>query len=138
MTDLAMPVLGAERSATQYPFASMLAGGAVLGAGSDWPVSTAAPFEQIAVGVTRTVPTDPASSPFLPDERLSLDAALGAFAVGAAWADHRDEDRGVLRVGARADLSVFDRDPYALDPLELASVRAVRTYVDGRCVFAAR
>lgn len=137
MTDLAMPVLGSQRSATQYPFASMLAGGAVLGAGSDWPVSTAAPFEQIAVGVTRAVPGDPGSEPFLPDERLSLDAALAAFTVGAAWADHRDEDRGVLRVGARADLSVFDRDPYALDPSELASVRASRTYVDGRCVFSA-
>ncbi|MDX6211865.1 MAG: hypothetical protein QOF82_952 [Frankiales bacterium] len=136
MTELVLPVLGPERSGTQYPFASILAGGAVLGAGSDWPVSTANPFEQIAVGVNRTVPGDPASEPFLPDERLTLDQALAAFTVGAAWADHR-EDRGVLRVGARADLAAFDRDPYRLDPSELASVRAVRTYVDGACVFSA-
>lgn len=137
MTELAMPVLGPQRSETQYPFASLLGGGAVLGAGSDWPVSTAAPFEQIAVGVTRTVPSDPSSPPFLPAERLSLDDALAAFTVGAAWADHRDGDLGVLRVGARADLTVFDRDPYLLDPSELASVRAARTYVEGTCVFAA-
>jgi hypothetical protein len=71
--------------------------------------------------------SDPCSTPFLPQERLSLDDALAAFTVGATWADHRDEDRGVLRVGARADLPVFDRDPYLLDAAELASVRAVAT-----------
>jgi predicted amidohydrolase YtcJ len=136
MVDLAMPVLGPDRSGTQYPFASMLRGGAVLGAGSDWPVSTADPFAQIAVGVNRTVPGSPEATVFLPEERLALDDALAAFTVGAAWADHRDDDRGALRVGARADLSVFDRDPYAIEPGELASVKAVRTYVDGRCVFA--
>ncbi len=135
MTDLVLPVLGPERSDTQYPFASMLRSGAVLGAGSDWPVSTANPFEQIAVGVNRTVPGDPTSEPFLPAERLTLDDALAAFTVGAAWADHRDPDRGVLRVGAIADLAVVDRDPYTLDPADLASVTAVRTYVDGVCVF---
>ena len=141
MTELVLPVLGPERSSTQYPFASILGGGAVLGAGSDWPVSTANPFEQIAVGVSRTVPGRPSSEPFLPGERLTLDDALAAFTVGAAWADHRDPDRGVLRTGAVADLAAFDRDPYRMDPYrmdpsELAGVRAVRTYVDGVCVFA--
>jgi predicted amidohydrolase YtcJ len=137
MTELVLPVLGPERSRTQYPFASILGGGAVLGAGSDWPVSTANPFEQIAVGVNRVVPGDPASEPFLPAERLTLDQALAAFTVGAAWADHRDPDRGVLRAGAVADLAAFDRDPYLLNPAELSSVRASRTYVDGVCVFVA-
>ena len=137
MTELAMPVLGPERSDSQYPFASMLHGGAVLGAGSDWPVSTAAPFAQIAVGVNRTVPGSVGGAAFLPHERLTLDEALGAFTVGAAWADHRDPDRGSLTVGAIADLAVFDRDPYTIDPAELASVKAVATYVEGECVFHA-
>ena len=109
----------------------------MLGAGSDWPVSTAAPFEQIAVGVTRTVPGSVGGTAFLPHERLSLDEALGAFTAGAAWADHRDPDRGSLTVGAIADLAVFDRDPYSIDPAELASVKAVATYVEGECVFQA-
>lgn len=137
MTDLAMPVLGPERSDSQYPFASMLRGGAVLGAGSDWPVSTADPFAQIAVGVNRTVPGSVGGTAFLPHERLTVDQALGAFTVGAAWADHRDPDRGTLTVGAIADLAVFDRDPYSLDPADLASVTAVSTWVDGECVFHA-
>ena len=137
MTDLAMPVLGPHRSGTQYPFASMLHGGAVLAAGSDWPVSTANPFAQIAVGVNRTVPGSVDGQAFLPGERLTVDEALAAFTVGAAWADHRDPDRGSLRVGAIADLAVFDRDPYVIDPSELAAVAAVSTWVDGECVFHA-
>ena len=137
MTDLAMPVLGPGRSDSQYPFASMLHAGAVLGAGSDWPVSTADPFAQIAVAVNRTVPGTVGGQAFLPHERLILDEALAAFTVGAAWADHRDPDRGTLTVGAIADLAVFDRDPYSLDPADLASVTAVSTWVDGECVFHA-
>jgi predicted amidohydrolase YtcJ len=38
-------------------------------------------------------------------------------------------------VGALADLAVFDRDPYTIDPAELGSVKAVATYVEGECVF---
>ena len=63
------------RSDTQYPFASMRRGGAVLGAGSDWPVSTANPFAQIAVGVNRTVPGSVGGQAFLPEERLTVDEA---------------------------------------------------------------
>jgi predicted amidohydrolase YtcJ len=137
MTELAMPVLGPERSDSQYPFASMLRGGAVLGAGSDWPVSTADPWAQIAVAVNRTVPGTVGGQAFLPHERLTLDEALCAFTVGAAWADHRDPDRGALRVGAIADIAVFDRDPYSIDPAGLDTVKAVSTWVDGECVFHA-
>jgi predicted amidohydrolase YtcJ len=134
MTELTLPLLGTARASTQYPFRSLRRSGATLAAGSDWPVSTANPFAQIAVGVTRIAPEDPTSEPFLPGERLSLADAIAAFTAGAVWADHRDPDLGAVRVGARADLTAFDQNPYRLASHELSAVTATHTVVDGHCV----
>ena len=51
--DLTLPRIGPERGAWQYPMASLLATGAVLSMGSDWPVSSYRPLEGLAVAVTR-------------------------------------------------------------------------------------
>jgi predicted amidohydrolase YtcJ len=48
-----LPVLGPERTGRLYPMQSFFAAGAVVSAGSDWPVSALNPFEAIQVGVTR-------------------------------------------------------------------------------------
>ena len=70
--DLTIPVLGPDRSAQQYPFASLLRSGATLAMGSDWSVTTANPLEQIEVAVTRVDPERRDVTPFLPAESLSL------------------------------------------------------------------
>ena len=76
MRTLRVPVLGPERAGWQYPFASLLRTGATLAGGSDWTVSTPNPLLEIEVAVTRVAPDTRDVAPFLPDERLSLDAAL--------------------------------------------------------------
>jgi predicted amidohydrolase YtcJ len=47
MRDLNLPVLGPQRAATQYPFATLARSGARLAMGSDWSVTTADPLPQI-------------------------------------------------------------------------------------------
>ncbi len=136
MTELTVPLLGARRATQQYPFASLRRSGAVLAAGSDWPVSSADPMQQVHVGVSRT-PVDGHVEPFLPAERLSVDAALGAFVVGSAFADRREPGRGVLRAGMSADLTVLDRDVYDIAVAELGAVGVRHTFVDGRCCWDA-
>ncbi len=109
MDDLTIPVLGAERSRLQYPFADLAAAGTVLAMGSDWAVSTADPLQQMEVAVTRVDPQQRTNPPFLPDQRLTLGAALRGFTAGSAFVNH-DPDGGVLRAGKRADLAILDRD----------------------------
>ena len=45
--------------------------------------------------------------------------------------------RDAVGVGARADLVVLDRDPFAAPAEEIASARVARTYVGGELVYDA-
>ena len=128
MRELTIPFLGAERATWQYPFGRLHATGAHLGAGSDWPVSTANPLEAIHVGVNRASAGDP--EPFLPEQALSLETAFAAYTSGSARLNGRTE-AGVLRPGAVADVVTLDRDPFVEPVTEICSARVTSTWIDG-------
>jgi hypothetical protein len=131
MIDLTIPRLGAERAAWQYPFRAFIDAGAHLAAGSDWSVSTANPFAQMAVAVTRA--TAAAPEPFLPDQALTRAEALRAFTIGSAWVDHDEQRAGTIEVGKEADLVITSDDPLTVG--DLASVRVEATMVRGVTVY---
>jgi len=142
MTELTIPFLGPERAARQYPFASIARAGGRLAMGSDWAVTTADPLRQLEVAVTRTSPDHRSAEPFLPAERLGLRQAFAAFTAGSAHVNH-DDDGGMLRVGARADLAVLSHDVFAPGfaaavgspgPAPLADARVELTVAAGRVV----
>lgn len=150
MRELTLPVVGAERGAQQYPFASILraAGGTagrdarpVLCAGSDWPVSTPDPWQAIHVAVNRRLPADDPefdAEPLLSHEALTLAEALDAYTAGSAWINGRGPGdattTGVIEVGAVADLAATDRDPFAGPAESIHTTRCVGTWVAGRRV----
>ncbi|MEU9864833.1 amidohydrolase [Streptomyces sp. NPDC047971] len=134
MDELTIPFLGPERAGWQYPFLDLHRSGARLAAGSDWPVSSAAPLEGIHVAVNRVEPGRDPERIFLPHQRLDLTTALTAYTAGSAYVNGLD-DTGTLRPGALADLAVLDRDPYSVPAAELAELRVEATYVGGECVF---
>ena len=134
MRDLRIPVLGADRARWQYPFRSLLAAGARMAGGSDWPVTTANPLLEIEVAVTRT-DTDARNGPALfPEERLTLDEALAAFTLGSAYVNHCEAETGSIEVGKRADLAILDRDIRSPGAGPLGEARVVATLVDGEVV----
>jgi predicted amidohydrolase YtcJ len=135
MDELTIPFLGAQRSLQQYPFGDLLRAGAVLAAGSDWPVSSADPIQGIHVAVNRQAPGTSERRVFLPEQRIDLTAAFAAYTAGSAYVNHLD-DTGVIQPGYLADLVVLDRDPFALPTDEIGRTRVERTYVDGELVYA--
>ena len=134
MRDLRSPVLGHERAAWQYPFASLARAGARIAAGSDWTVSSADPLREIEVAVRRVAPETRDVAPFLPDERLSLDQALAAFTIGSAYVNHLDADTGTIEVGKLADLVILDRDLRSTEAVFTGDARVLTTYIGGRRV----
>ncbi len=136
MDQRTIPFLGPERTTWQYPFASLLRHGARVAAGSDWPVSSADPLLEIEVAMTRVDPGARAGSPFLPDERLSLDQALAAFTIGSAFVNHLDDETGTIEVGKLADLALLDRNLRDPEAGPIGEARVLATWVEGLEVFA--
>jgi predicted amidohydrolase YtcJ len=134
MDDLTIPFLGPERSAQQYPFATLHRCGATLAMGSDWAVTTADPLRQIEVAVRRVDPARRDVPPFLPGERLSLEEALTGFTAGSAFVNHDDEG-GAVAPGRRADLAVLDTDVLADGAPHVADARVELTVAAGAVVY---
>ena len=133
MQVLTTPFLGAERSAHQYPFGDLARAGAHLAMGSDWAVSTPDVMGQIDVAVTRQIPDDPGSEPFLPAQRLSLEEAFTGFTIGSAYVNFLDVERGSIQPGKVADLVVLDRNPF--EDGRTAGTEVDLTFLAGEAVF---
>jgi len=137
MDELTIPFLGTERAKRQYPFAGLLGAGARLCAGSDWPVSSAAPLDAMHVAVNRRSPGTSDGPRFLPEQALTARQFLAAYTAGSAWINHAEAETGTLDVGKLADLAVLDADPLAVEPDRIGDIKVTATYVAGREVFTA-
>lgn len=134
MTELTLPFLDASLRDRQYPFADLLYGGARLAAGSDWPVSSAAPLDAMQVAVTRSYPEGDGPA-LTPEQSLPLERIWTAYTHGSAWVNHREDLTGALDPGKLADLVLLDRDPFAAPADRIAEARISETVIGGRTVF---
>jgi predicted amidohydrolase YtcJ len=114
-----------------YAYRALVDAGAVLVNGSDAPIEELDPWAGVVAGVRRTLDERP---PWRPEQAVTLDEALAATTVNAAWLAGDERRRGRLLPGFLADLVVLDRDPYAVEPAELRAVEVVATMVGGRWV----
>ena len=110
-TELTIPRIGAARGARQYPMASLLASGAVLSMGTDWPVSSHRPLEGLPQAV---------AGHWVEHERLPVAAALSACTAGTAYQAFEEHAWGTIGLGRRADLVALAADPHDVPPDALA------------------
>jgi predicted amidohydrolase YtcJ len=122
-----------ERADRLYPIGDLRRAGAVLAFGSDWPVSTPDPFQQVEVAVTRRAPGSADDPVLLAVQGIDLQTALTAFSRGSAFVNH-DDEAGSIEPGARADLAVLDRNPFEGPANEIATTRVTMTLASGRVV----
>ncbi|MEX1043482.1 MAG: amidohydrolase [Acidimicrobiia bacterium] len=133
MVEMTIPFLGPERAEWQYPYRSLLRSGALIGMGSDWPVSSGDVLDQMSVAIRRRPPGDDRPTVLIPDERLTLDQALTAFTLGSATINGSARRTGRIRIGNVADLVLLGRDPFEVaDP---AGIEVEVTMAGGRVVF---
>lgn len=139
---VALEYLGRERFEQLYPLASIRRQGARVTLGSDYPVTWIGvdalnPLFNIEMAVTRQRAGDP-DYPVqsLVSERLSVDQAIRAHTVDAAWQIGLEDELGTLEVGKLADVVVLERDPYFSPVHDIHRIKVDYTFSDGRMVFA--
>jgi predicted amidohydrolase YtcJ len=74
-------------------------------------------------------------NPFLPEQAITVDDAIGAFTAGVDWVNHEEDAAGTLRPGLRADVAVLDQDLYTVPPSGIGSTSVVMTVASGQVVF---
>ena len=138
--DQARNYLGLERWRTLEPAGVLLAAGAEVAFGSDWPVDRLDEWFALKVAVMRTnaAAAGPAYAGRLGDDPgLSPIQALRAATIVAARELHEDRVTGSLEVGKFADLIVLDRNPLAIPGEQIAEVQVLQTVVGGHVVYEA-
>ncbi len=119
-----------------YPFGALARSGAALAFGSDAPIEDPDPWRAIQAAATRQrIPPDRA--PFHPEQRLTVEQAVRAYTIGAAYASGDEGWKGTLEPGKAADFICLSDDVFRMRPEEIHKVKVVRTVVGGRTVYQA-
>jgi hypothetical protein len=122
-------ILGVERSAGLMPIASALSAGHRVSLHADSPMYPPEPFRLMQTAVTRAARD---GSTIGEAEAISVEQALRAITIDAAWQLFRERDIGSLEVGKLADFTIVDRNPLCVDPQQLSETRVLGTWLGGR------
>lgn len=69
---------------------------------------------------------------------MTLEEALRAYTIGAAYAAFAEAELGTLEPGKWADLVVLGADPFETDPEALEAIPIWATVVGGQVVYEGR
>jgi predicted amidohydrolase YtcJ len=128
-------IFGPERARRAIVTREWLDNGIHLALGSDAPTTPwYTPQMTLAGAVSRYTM---ANQSFEPDQCLTIQEALRAHTVGAAYAGHEEQIKGSIEVGKLADLVVWGQDPYTASLKELTTLPVAMTIVGGKVVFQA-
>ncbi|MGO1765867.1 MAG: amidohydrolase, partial [Advenella sp.] len=120
--------MGPERANRLNAAATALASGVPISLHSDAPVTPIAPLFTAWCAVNRMT----ASGRILGEEnRISVQQALHAMTLGAAYTLKLDDQIGSIETGKQADFAILEEDPLAVDPLRLKDIRIWGTVLAG-------
>ncbi len=126
--------IGPERAKSAYAFRSLLASGAHLAFGSDWPVAPMTPLLGIYAAVTRTTLDGKHPDGWTPSQKITVAEAVKAYTHGAAYASFDEAEKGTIAVGKLADLVVLTEDILAIPAARIADTKVAVTVFNGKVV----
>jgi len=120
--------IGEDRAARMDGCRSALDAGVAMAIHSDAPVTPMGPLFTASCAVNRKTMSGRVLGPA---QRITVDEALRAITLGAAYTLKMDAEVGSIETGKRADFAVLGQDPTAIDPAHLADVPVLGTVTGG-------
>ena len=121
--------LGPDRAARITPLGGLVRRGVPVALHSDFAMAPAAPLLLAWTAITRQTLS---GKVFAPEERLTLDQAMKAITIDAAYILHLEDRLGSIEAGKLADFTVLEQDPYKVGAAGLRSVKVWGTVFEGR------
>jgi predicted amidohydrolase YtcJ len=125
-------LFGPERGSRWMPAGSAVATGMRISLHNDPPVTPEEPLRNISVAATRVAPS---GRVLAPEERLTVEQAIRAQTIDAAWQLFADDVIGSLEVGKYADMVVLSADPRTVAPEQIADLDVRATFLAGHQVY---
>jgi predicted amidohydrolase YtcJ len=125
-------LFGPERGSRWMPAGSAVATGMRISLHNDPPVTPEEPLRNSSGAATRVAPS---GRVLAPEERLTVDQAIRAQTIDAAWQLFTDDIVGSPEVGKYADMVVLSADPRAVPPEQIADLDVRATFLAGRQVY---
>jgi len=120
--------LGPDRGHQMVRLGSLERLGVPFAFHSDCPMAPLQPLTLASVAASRVTINGNLNAP---EERVSLDAALRAITIDAAWVMGWEDEIGSIRAGKRADFTVLEADPYEVGAEKLRDIGIWGTVFEG-------
>jgi predicted amidohydrolase YtcJ len=120
--------LGPDRGSQMVRLGSLERLGVPFAFHSDCPMGPLQPLVLAAAAANRVTINGNATGSL---ERVSLDAALRAITIDAAWVMGWEDEIGSIRAGKRADFTILEADPYKVGAKGLADIKIWGTVFEG-------
>jgi len=129
--------IGDSRLEGAYAWRSLMNAGSRIPGGSDYPVESIDPLLGIYAAVSRQDLDGMPAEGWAPEQRLTIEEAVRAFTINAAWAVGQEKERGSIEKGKLADLTVLGADIMKIKPSEIPGTEIIATIVGGRIKYRA-
>ena len=79
--------------------------------------------------INRTTPSGRVAGP---EQRVSVQQALEAVTIDAAYSLRMEDEIGSIEPGKRANFTILEADPFAVDPMTIKDIGVWGTVLEGR------
>jgi len=117
-----------------YVWQKLMKTGAIIANGTDAPVEDVDPIPNFYASVSRRLKD---GTVFYPDQRMSRMEALRSYTINGAYAAFEEGNRGSLKVGKYADVTVLSKDIMTIPEDQIPTAKVVYTIVGGKILYAA-
>ena len=125
-------IIGAERTDRMLPVRAAIDADLISSLHADQPMFASEPFSLMHTAVNRRTRE---GSEIGADHAISVEEALKAVTINAAWQIKMEDRIGSIRVGKLADFVIVDRNPLETPKSELRTITVDQTIVNGQTTF---
>lgn len=123
---------GDERASFISPVAATAALGIPLTVHNDTPVVPPDMMRLLSITVNRQTRSGYVLGE---DQKATVEQALHAVTLGAAYQYFEEDEKGSLVAGKRADLVILESNPLTADPSILDTIEVVETFAKGKSIY---
>ena len=126
--------LGPERIKGAYAYQTLLQQSKVLALGTDFPVEKVSPLLTFYAAVARQDLDGYPSGGYFAEQALSREQALKGMTTWAAYYNFEEYEKGLLKPGYFADITVLSKDLLVIDAAEIPQVSVESVFLSGERV----